>query len=74
VTQSTWVDKLPSKTIRWLLFSGAGLGLDAMGAGGVGTALGIGLGAVDSFFLDSILKGWKPNQFVEGSLAPFVKP
>ncbi|HEX6745699.1 MAG TPA: hypothetical protein VF092_00185 [Longimicrobium sp.] len=72
VTTSTWVDKLPSKTVRWLLFSGLGVGLDSIGAGGLGTALGLALGATDTFVLDRILKGWKPNQFVEDSLRPLV--
>lgn len=69
VTSSTWVDRLPSKTLRWLLFSGVGLGLDVVGAGGVGTAIGLTLGAVDSLVLDSMLRGWKPNHFVETSLS-----
>jgi hypothetical protein len=73
VTKESWVDRLPSKTLRWLLFSGAGLVLDASGAGGLGTLGGLALGGVDSLLLDSILKGWKPNQFVEGQLKPFVQ-
>jgi len=34
VTKETWIDKLPSKTLRWMLFTGAGIGIDALGAGG----------------------------------------
>lgn len=71
-TESSWVDKLPSKSIRWVIFTGAGIALDVMGTGGLGTALGIGLSAGDTFFLDKIVKGWKPNQFVEGSLRKFL--
>ena len=72
-TATTWVDKLPSKTVRWLLFSELGIGIDALGAGGVGTAFGVAAGAVDSLLLDRLLRGWKPNAFVESSLRPFVK-
>ena len=36
---------------------------------GVGSALS----AADSFLVERILKGWKPNQFVEGSLHKFVE-
>ena len=72
VTRDTWVDKLPGKTARWSLFTGAGLGIDALGAGGFGTALGVGLGAFDEFILDRLAKGWKPNQFVEGPLNRFL--
>jgi len=72
VTKNSWVDKLPGKSTRWSLFTGAGLGLDALGAGGLGTLTGIGLSALDTFYLDKIIKGWKPNQFIQ-ELEDFVK-
>lgn len=72
-TANSWVDKLPTRSIRWAIFTGAGLGLDALGAGGVGTALGIGVSAADAFLLDKLIRGWKPHQFVQGPLARFVK-
>lgn len=72
VTSETWVDKLPSKTVRWMLFTGIGLGIDAIGAGGLGTISGVGVGAADQFLLDRLLKGWKPNQFVDGPLREFT--
>jgi hypothetical protein len=72
VTRTTWIDKLPAKSARWILFTAAGVGADVLGAGGVGTAIGVGLGATDTFVLDKILKGWKPNQFVDNSLRQFV--
>jgi hypothetical protein len=72
VTEASWVDKLPPKAARWVIFSGVGLVLDASGAGGVGTALGLATGAADTFLLDRMLRGWKPDQFVEDSLKPFV--
>ncbi len=72
VTASTWIDKLPGKSSRWSIFTGIGVGIDALGAGGLGTALGIGISAADSFLLDNILKGWKPDQFIDDSLREFV--
>jgi hypothetical protein len=30
------------------------------------------LSAGDAFLLDKILKGWKPNQFIEGPLKQFL--
>jgi hypothetical protein len=72
-SSSTWVDKLPSKTLRWIMFSGAGATVDSLGAGGLGSAIGMTLGAVDSLVLDRLLKGWKPNQFVENSVQPFLR-
>jgi hypothetical protein len=72
VTKKTWIDRLPSKTLRWMLFTGAGIGIDALGAGGVGTTIGIALSAADQFLLDRLIKGWKPNQFIEDELRGFV--
>ncbi len=68
VVTPTWLDKLPSKTVRWLLFTSTGIGLDAIGAGGLGTITGLGLSATDAFLLDKVLKGWRPNQFVDDHL------
>lgn len=66
VTQASWIDKLPAKNFRWALFTGAGLLLDTLGGGGLGTAIGVGISAADSFLLDRLMKGWKPNQFIDG--------
>jgi len=65
VISETWVDKLPSKGVRFALFTGAGILVDAIMPTGLGTAAGISLGAGDTFLLDKVLKGWKPNQFVD---------
>jgi len=70
--ESTWADRLPTKSARWALFTGAGLGLEAVLPSGVGTLIGIGAGAFDTFFLDKIIKGWRPNQFVDADLLPFL--
>lgn len=73
VTAKSWVDKLPAKGTRWSIFTGIGLGVDMMGAGGLGTAAGMAISASDSFMLDKFIKGWKPNQFIEKELTDFVK-
>lgn len=73
VTSDSWIDKLPNKSARWVLFTGAGVGLDAAGSGGVGTATGVALSALDTFFLDQLLRGWKPHKFVEGTLRGFIQ-
>lgn len=65
VTKKTVVDKLPGKTTRWCIFTGAGLIADAVATGGIGTAIGLGLGALDAFCLDKLISGWRPNQFIE---------
>lgn len=73
VIAESWVDRLPAKTSRWSLFTGGGIVVDMLGAGGLGTVGGVALSAFDSFLLDSLLKGWKPDQFVEGPLRRFVE-
>jgi hypothetical protein len=72
VTSESWIEKLPSKGLRWAIFTASGIGLDLLGAGVIGTAIAVALSVVDSFILDNILKGWKPNQFVDGPLQKFI--
>jgi hypothetical protein len=72
VTEKSWIDKLPTKMVRWSLFTGGGLLFDALTGGGLGTAAGVALSAGDAFLLDKLLKGWKPNQFVHDTLKSFV--
>jgi hypothetical protein len=72
--QNSWAEKLPAKSVRWGVFTGLGLAIDALGAGGLGTAAGVALSAVDSFLADKLVKGWKPHYFVEGDLRPLFEP
>ena len=48
------------------------MALDALGAHGIGTATGVAISAADAFLLDRLLKGWKPNQFIDDSLKKFA--
>jgi len=68
-----WADKMPPKSLRWLLFTGAGIALGATSDPALGTLAGTALGAADTFILDRFLKGWKPNQFIEGPLRRFLQ-
>ena len=72
VTSETWADKLPSKGIRFSVFTGAGLALDALLTGGMATAVGIALGVGDTFIVDKLIKGWKPNQFIDDGLTKIL--
>jgi hypothetical protein len=63
-----WADKLPTKTVRWLVFAAIGAATTALNP-----LVGLGLSAVDPFLVDRLLKGWKPNQFVEGPLRKFLE-
>ncbi|MFT5891675.1 MAG: hypothetical protein ACI9Y7_001782 [Dokdonia sp.] len=73
ISKDTWIDKLPGKSFRWSIFTGTGLVLDLLGTGAVGTVIGFGISAADQFLLDKIIKGWKPNSFVNGDLNNFLK-
>lgn len=59
-----WINKMPGKPIRWSIFSGLGIVADLSGAAGLGTILGVGISATDTFLFDKLFKGWKPNHFV----------
>lgn len=52
--------------------SGAGLGIDAVVGGPWGTVTGLALSAADTLLLDRFIKGWRPNQFIEGPLKEFL--
>lgn len=66
-------DKLPGKSTRFVIFSGLGLAVDVVATGGLGTAIGLGVSALDTFYLDKLLKGWKPNQFIEEEIKPLLE-
>lgn len=68
--KDTWAEKLPAKSSRWGIFTTLGLAIDALGAGGLGTAAGTAISAADTFLIDKLIKGWKPHQFIEGELRP----
>jgi len=72
VARLDWADKLPPKSIRWLIFWALGISTGALGPLEAAAASGA-LGAADYFLLDRLLRGWKPNQFVEGPLKKFLK-
>ena len=56
VIADSWVDKLPTKITRWTIFNGLGLVF-----GGVA---GLGISALDNFFIEKIIRGWKPSHFI----------
>lgn len=73
VTEKTIADKLPTKAVRFAIFEFIGIGLDLAGTGGIGIAIASGLSAIDSFYLNKLIKGWKPNQFVDKTLIKSLK-
>jgi hypothetical protein len=72
-TKRTWIETLPAKIARWSILGGGGLIATLMGVPGVPLALGsLGFGAADSLFLEKLVRGWRPDQFVDGTLRPFL--
>jgi hypothetical protein len=68
-----WADNLPPKALRWLIFNAAGMALGALFTHPMtGTIASNALSAADTFILDKLIKGWKPNHFIDGPLKGFV--
>jgi hypothetical protein len=63
IIKDSWAEKLPTKSLRWSIFLGLGLGAEALG---LGMAASVAISAVDQFLVDKLIKGWKPHQFIEG--------
>ena len=68
ISKQDWYSRLPAKSLRFVFFTGLGLFADVLAKQGVGSMIGVGLGAADTFILDKLLKKWKPNQFVDDVL------
>ena len=72
-TEKTWADKLPTKFIRFAISTGLGMLADTILPTGVGTVAGLSAGAADSLYLDRLIKGWRPNQFIDATYIEFIK-
>jgi hypothetical protein len=72
VSHIDWADKIPPKAIRMLIMSAASIGVGAATGPVAGIIGGLALTTADTFLVDKIIKGWKPNQFIEESLRPFL--
>jgi hypothetical protein len=72
VSHIEWADKIAPKSIRMLIMSAASISIGAATGPLAGIAGGLALSVADTFLVDKIIKGWKPNQFIEESLRPFL--
>tara|TARA_A100000171_G_C2134621_1_gene149272 strand:+ start:2254 stop:3453 length:1200 start_codon:yes stop_codon:yes gene_type:complete len=63
ITKSGWLSSLSGKALRYVVGSGIGA---------IDPTTGLAISAGDSFFLDRLVSGWKPNQFISGKIKPFV--
>ena len=64
VTKEGWIQSIPAKTARYLFT----LALDAHSP-----IIGAGAAIADSFIIEKLLGGWRPNHFVENRLGPFIQ-
>lgn len=74
IIAETWASKLPTKGVRFAVATGIGMLGELFAPTGVSTAIGMAAGAADTFALDKIIKGWRPNQFIENRYQSFVAP
>jgi hypothetical protein len=70
VTKESWIDKKPVKAIRTAVFTGLGFLGDLL-AGGIPIG-SLTASASDNFLLPKIANGWKPNQFIDNQVKPFL--
>ncbi len=63
ISKEGWIQSVPAKTVRYLFT----LALESQSPW-IGAAAAIG----DSFVIEKLLGGWRPNHFVENRLAPFL--
>lgn len=72
VKENTWLDKLDVKNARWLIFAAIGTLLGGKIGGLAGTVASLGTDYFDDLILGSLLKNWKPNQFVDRDYKDFL--
>lgn len=64
ITATGWVEKLPTKSLRYVLTTGIG---------SIDPIVGALSSAGDTFLVNKILGGWRPNHFIENRLSPFLQ-
>lgn len=63
ISSQDWIQTPKSKGIRYLL---------TLAADATNPVAGFAAGLVDNFLLEKLLKGWRPNHFINDRLAPFL--
>lgn len=73
ISETSWLDKIPVKTLRWILFTSIGLAVGDITGGVAGTTASVGVDLLDDLLFDGIIKrNYKPNQFVENEYKDFL--
>ncbi|MGR3344446.1 MAG: hypothetical protein ACU0DI_14700 [Paracoccaceae bacterium] len=73
VTAKNFLDHLPTKGVRYAMFGGIGIAVEVLIPSGIGIGASLALSASDTFLVDKLFGGWKPNQFIDSKLLPFIK-
>lgn len=73
VTKNNWLDILPNKAYRWSFFSIVSALIDTQIKANIALPMTIGLSLGDTFLVDKLFHGWKPNIFIENEIKPFVR-
>ncbi len=69
ISEKTWLQSIPGKISRLLIFVASGPILDAMLGAPV---ISLVLSTIDQFLIEKIGNGWKPNRFIDDELKPFL--
>ncbi len=73
ISENSWLDKVPVKTLRWILFTSAGLTIAGELGGALGTIANVTIDFFDDILFDGIfLRNYEPNQFVENEYKDFL--
>lgn len=64
VTAEGWINRLPTKAIRYVI----GIAIEA-----AVPLAGLVYSGADAFLMDRVLGGWKPSHFVDKQLKPFLE-
>jgi hypothetical protein len=65
VTRKTVLETFGGRAARFALINGGGI-LAGVTSPVAGVAASLGLGMFDTFVLDRIARGWRPNAFIDG--------
>ncbi|QGW28551.1 hypothetical protein [Phnomibacter ginsenosidimutans] len=71
VYEKSWIQSLPSKAGRFYLLQGISTILKASGSL-TGIAAGVAMSAANTFFVERLFNGWRPNHFIEEEIIPFI--
>ncbi len=68
IGQKSFIETLPGKILRFTICNGLGIAAGCALPLVEASITGLCLNACDSFLLDKLVTGWKPNQYIEGDL------